>query len=141
MSYPLMACGAIVTTLLCHTLHHSDNNNGSSNSREHKIFPTNYFIFWPSRAAGLWDPTCNPLRWKCGFLTFGPPGKSCYCSQYFTSVNSFDLHINSTKEVVFNPHPTFENTGSCSGKQGPAQYIFNPTVCWWVGLGSLPVVV
>ena len=30
-------------------------------------------------------------------------------------------------------------TGSCSGGQGHAQKIFNPTVCWWVGLCSIPV--
>ena len=29
-------------------------------------------------------------------------------------------------------------TGSCSGGQGLAQYIFNPIFCWWVRLCSLP---
>ena len=31
-------------------------------------------------------------------------------------------------------------TGSCSGRQGHAQYIFNPIFCWWVRLCSLAVV-
>ena len=29
-------------------------------------------------------------------------------------------------------------SGSCSDRQGQAQYIFNPIFCWWVGLCFLP---
>ena len=29
-------------------------------------------------------------------------------------------------------------TGSCSGEQGLAWWSFNPIICWWVGLYSLP---
>ena len=31
-------------------------------------------------------------------------------------------------------------TGSCSDGRGHAQYIFNPSFCWWAGLCSLPVI-
>jgi len=58
LSWP---AGAIITILLCHTFHHSDNNS-SSNSSAHKILPTVLTILFFGHAE----------RWACGIQPATP---------------------------------------------------------------------
>ena len=63
-----------------------------------------------------------------------------FCDCGFHSVCPLKGKDKSVMEASWLERLTEGKTGSCSDGCGHAQSIFNPIICWWEGLYSLPVV-